>query len=711
MQLVDVDYELLPDFCNDRYHARIVLTATKADADCTETGGLQPEPIESSSLRCPTPLTSSTLTAIDFQCNFSPSRLPHDEGQEKSESQCNSMSRFARLDYKKDVFIALVDAALRTSIAPNPTRISRSISGSNPSESTNLAQFAAPIFCPGYISDVKARASLMPAISRAILSVTARAVAPGLSQDWQNMLCGNAPVQNVSEYALHDDEDRGKSLINAYLWLTATKALINVAKAKRLLPLNLKHDADAPELPTIVPEDLFEALAIRRPTQPENVFRHDISAVQLPTEVSLEWEDRESAEDAPREELEMLFDLYDACQAQRLTTDKPCMEASFEALSVREIVPEFELNLNRTDLLPESVGALDSDEVMLQPSCRSSFSTDSRTVRSFTSDYFTSRQAGLTTLVGPRVTQSPNEYAEQEEGCDFIGEVDTLTVHPIRLLPDRASLIQVTCTQPTSLSHTFPTDNLSVYNDLQDCLSVWSIEETTSSGHDRSTIHQDFGAESEHIDIMAAMDVRSKQPSLSDMLGGDHLMWHMWKRRASVAPREEDSLELHDMFAEDPDMKLIGSRRNSPTLFDTLKEDEEMLDTSFSTSTTNSPITPDSPLDEVFSNPFIVSSPRKASYWPTASAATSQIRQTTPRRQLSRHGSSFMKRLSISRPSSSGGNSSSSNDEIDMQRVEQLVSAKGRSVEIKRRKTLDDYHEQVDENDGVNEMEDEMILN
>ena len=658
-------------------------------------------------------MTSSTVEAIVFLCDFSSPRLPENHGKEGSESQSDSKSGYSCLDDRQDVFVGLVDAALRTSITPNPTRVSRQIKSYEPWESRSLAQFAAPIFSPGYISDVKARVGLMPAITRATLFVAARAVTPGLVQTLEHSLCSNTLGQNSSEYTSQDDECGNKCLINTYLWITMTKALINVEKARRLQPLNSKNDADTPESPGLVPEDLFEALAIQSPTQPEIVLGYDIPSSQPPTDVSLEQGDQEFAEDAPREELEMLFDLYDAVQARRLTTDKACMEvcmeASFGAIPVDEIVPECELKHDCTDLLPESVSALDSDEVMLQPSCQSSFSTDSKPVESFTSNDLTARQARLNRLVGPRAAQSPNEHDEEEERRCFIGESDTLTEPVIRPLPDEASLIQITCTQPTSLSHNPSTDLLSVYNDLEDSLSILSIEETTAYLHNQATLHQGLGEEPEHIDITAAMDVRSKQLSLSDVLGSDHLMWHMWKRRASVAPREEDSLELHDMFADDPDMKLIGSRRTSNTMFDTLREDEEMLDNSFSTQTTNSPSTPDSPLDDTFANPFIVSSPRKASYWPTASTATSQTRQT-PRRRLSRHGSSFMKRLSISRPTSSGANSSTSNEDIDMQKVEQLVGAKGRNVAIKRRKTLDDYHEQLDDNDGSSGLEDEMIL-
>ncbi|OQV09696.1 hypothetical protein CLAIMM_13789 [Cladophialophora immunda] len=49
--------------------------------------------------------------------------------------------------------------------------------------------------------------------------------------------------------------------------------------------------------------------------------------------------------------------------------------------------------------------------------------------------------------------------------------------------------------------------------------------------------------------------------SLAEVLGNDHLLWHMWKRRASVAPRgEEDITDMKTLYATDPDMKLFSSR-------------------------------------------------------------------------------------------------------------------------------------------------------
>ena len=71
------------------------------------------------------------------------------------------------------------------------------------------------------------------------------------------------------------------------------------------------------------------------------------------------------------------------------------------------------------------------------------------------------------------------------------------------------------------------------------------------------------------------MPSRSPRQSLSDALGGDHLLWNMWKRRGSAAPAPEaDMLEMHNMFEHDPDMRLITSNRmdrslhNDPMLFE-----------------------------------------------------------------------------------------------------------------------------------------------
>ena len=155
-------------------------------------------------------------------------------------------------------------------------------------------------------------------------------------------------------------------------------------------------------------------------------------------------------------------------------------------------------------------------------------------------------------------------------------------------------------------------------------------------------------------------------------------------------------MTLHELFARDPDMKLLGSSQRNSRRPSQSAEFDEMLDTACSTNGPNSPSTPQS----TFTDPFPY--PLKSPNGKAEKANSSSSSRPSLSRRLSR-GSSLMKRLSLSTRSSS---STVSTSDIDMQRVEELLNDKRRPMEIKRRKNLEDYHQMDLDVDG-----EEMILN
>ncbi|EXJ66201.1 uncharacterized protein A1O5_10817 [Cladophialophora psammophila CBS 110553] len=159
--------------------------------------------------------------------------------------------------------------------------------------------------------------------------------------------------------------------------------------------------------------------------------------------------------------------------------------------------------------------------------------------------------------------------------------------------------------------------------------------------------------------------------SLAEVLGNDHLLWHMWKRRASVAPRgEEDITDMKTLYATDPDMKLFSSRWDlDPSDISSGSNDDPMLqDLRDSRS---------SPRDKAHS-PMTPNSERRSYFTPTRSSSSSTYvgrSSADPKRR-----SSLIKRFTWG-----GRHNGSEAPALDVSKLEQ------RTMEVKRRKTMDDY--------------------
>ncbi|KIW38358.1 uncharacterized protein PV06_09330 [Exophiala oligosperma] len=88
-----------------------------------------------------------------------------------------------------------------------------------------------------------------------------------------------------------------------------------------------------------------------------------------------------------------------------------------------------------------------------------------------------------------------------------------------------------------------------------------NAQTTPPRGHcdSRHSSNENIATQESTVSMSGDLKQSSSNTSLADALGDDHLLWHMWKRRASVVPRgEEDVLEMKMMFQTDPDMKLFG---------------------------------------------------------------------------------------------------------------------------------------------------------
>jgi len=166
--------------------------------------------------------------------------------------------------------------------------------------------------------------------------------------------------------------------------------------------------------------------------------------------------------------------------------------------------------------------------------------------------------------------------------------------------------------------------------------------------------------------------------SLSDVLGNDHLLWHMWKRRGSVAPRGgQDVEDMRTLYESDPDMKLFGRGWG--------------LDTSdLSSSSNQDPMLQERPSrSRKTSSPASPMSERRSYFGPTrSSSSSSSAGQAIPDPKLQRRGS-IMKRFSW------GGRQHAT----ELTGLE-MSNLSGRDFEVKRRRTMDDYATMEKESNG-----------
>lgn len=172
--------------------------------------------------------------------------------------------------------------------------------------------------------------------------------------------------------------------------------------------------------------------------------------------------------------------------------------------------------------------------------------------------------------------------------------------------------------------------------------------------------------------------------SLSDVIGNDHLLWHMWKRRASVAPRgEQDVEDMRMLYESDPDMKLFGKGwgLDASNMSSSSNQDPMLQEMPSRSRKTGSPA---SPMSE-----------RRSYFGPTrSSSSSSSSGQETPDPKLQRRGS-IMKRFSW------GGRQHAA----ELTGLE-MANLNGRDFEVKRRRTMDDYAtmEKETHGDDSNEM-------
>ena len=175
-----------------------------------------------------------------------------------------------------------------------------------------------------------------------------------------------------------------------------------------------------------------------------------------------------------------------------------------------------------------------------------------------------------------------------------------------------------------------------------------------------------------HMSVMSFS--QNNRTTLSDVLGNDHLLWHMWKRRASVCPPDDEQmLEMKTMYENDPDMRLLG-RRGSIDMQINFDNSDLLEGRQFDETPSVSPRTR-SPAEQMEASPL----EKRPSFFRRASKTIPRRSSTQKSAEKTSRAPGLLKRLSMTSKSSDSG------VEFDDLELE------SRAVEVKRRKTLEDY--------------------
>lgn len=565
--------------------------------------------------------------------------------------------------------LPLADIAIRSLICPRPTKQPAAISSGETNHLFNLASLAPAVFVPGYRNAVQSRAKFIPTIARLLCQF--------LQYSGPRLRC--APTGSGSKDSVIEPWASGEGLVQKkelkqHLWMTLTNGVKNVELARKLKPLHIARASKLPISPCTKFEDLLDTWS---PYEDDKVVRLEDGFGDLHLEDKQDFADSED---------ECFSDLYDDFLSTSVGAGNVASAAIVQfddeipevvrSSPTRDGTLDVTLNSACSKLWPERIFACALEATTACPEGRAS--------------------NGLRTILD----SSNSKLKEATESCistsqpDMIGQEAPSNAyvsrkHPSIALEDEhsdSSRAEMLLLEQFEL-HAVAAD--SSISPAVHQLQVTTPSETQGASHvDNPTrkllkiIDQDTGMPSYE---------KSNRSSLADVIGGDHLLWQMWtKRRPSMIQTDDDMLEMHTMYAQDPDMRLLDTHKELDDYIDDYMLDSETSNASSinSASSTNRqqdfmfPYGPSPVAERKHHHSFHLhkDSPQGSSQ--------SEASRPTSRRKLSR-GQSFFKRLSGSRAPLE----EASNPSRPFHRDEP------RELEIKRRKTLADYDKSSDTDD------------
>ena len=574
-----------------------------------------------------------------------------------------------KISKSSEAVIPLVDIAIRSLICSRPTRSPPTILPLDEDSLFSLANLAPAVFVPGYCDAVQTRARLIPNIAKFLSRFLQHSEhKTELAHDAE---CVEAiETNNLADQHIVEQKDN----IKRHLWMTLTNGVKNVESARKLKPLQRACTTHVQRSPHRIFDDLLNTL---RPHKDDTASLLEDSFEDEHLDVEQDFADRED---------EYLSDLY----------EKVLSTAETATVDVTNLTTaHFDDGFSGARSNPSSDPSM--SVAILDLGCSPSWpehpiSCEPETVSWICSNPRTNQ------ILRTGVDSSGSQLNEVTQSCISIGQADVIgTKEPSH---DYVSRTHPSYTLEDSDSSSSRAESLlleqfvSHARDADFPISPLYHRHTSSETQDIIAIDEDYDRtlpDSSDIDIEMPSYETSNRFSLTDIIGGDQLLWQMWtKRRPSMIQTDDDMLEMHAMYAEDPDMRLLETHTELDD-----KSDEYMLESeSSNASSTNSvsstsrqqdtmlPYDPAPIAERNQHHPFhLHQNASSASFQHGASSSTSS-------RRLSR-GQSFIKRISGIRTSVEETSSP----------LKKFSHDGPRDVEVKRRKTLADYDKSSDNDD------------
>lgn len=550
--------------------------------------------------------------------------------------------------------LPLADIAIRSLICPRPMRSPAASLSCEENSLFNLANLAPAVFIPGHREAVQSRAELIPTIAKSLCQFLQHS-------EPKAHFAHNARESKASgiEHSAEAHSLEQKDNIKQHLWMTLTNGVKNVDLARKLKPLHMARAGGVQVSPSRVFEDLLDTW---RPCEDDTVF---------PLEDDFEDLHLNEEQDFAESEDEYFSDLYDEFFSTSEIGNVNEISQIINSLPLPDRTLNATLNSACSTSWPERTFACEHQGATACP--------ESRTSRGLQTRLDSSDSQLKEATRSRRLTSQPDMIGENGLSHDYVS----------RKLP----------------SHTFEDEDgdssraetlLLEQFELHAASSISPILEQSAPFEEQEIIDVDDNQSHELLnildhDIKMPSCEKCNRSSLADVIGGDQLLWQMWtKRRPSMIQADDDMLEMHTMYAQDPDMRLLDTHEKHDDKGDDYMLDSEPSNASSinSSSSTNRqqdfifPYGPSPVAERKHHHPFHVHKD------PSPTSSQSDSSRPTSRRRLSR-GQSFIKRLSGSRASVEEASSPSRPFSRDTPR----------DVEIKRRKTLADYDKLSDSDD------------
>lgn len=591
---------------------------------------------------------------------------------------CRHQKTRSRSGLDKATIFTLLDAGFRSSIYSRPGSIAARVRVLAQQDSIRLSDIAPAIFVATYIQRLEEKTKLIPGISRWLAAFMESSNSVGRTQVVTDFFRFNSEIgTRINAKALPLQRD---------LWTTATNATRDLATARRLPPLWSSRNVNSEKTSL----DPFATTDMRA------VSDGEAATCETPDP----WCSHASDDEEPDDnlfDLDLQFELQPSIWRRHIST--VTLEGISDSLDTTAVdlhdveIPGGGQGAEALNGLPAAC------EIVARRKDENSKSSNGLL-----------RLSDLSMLAGPDL---PIEEACLISQGSAIGGPAWLTQNVIRMHPLRQQQDERDVDHPRFPSrkesslyqrhHLGRSEGDGASGVIVGQIWDWYTNRrptdicsspTTTSEQDLIQDSISFHYDSEEDDFIADRAVPMSKPlkqdtvdsSLADVLGNDHLLWHMWKRRASVAPRgEEDIVDMRMMYETDPDMKLLSGRWDlDPSDVSSGSNEDPMLQET---------MTMRSPHRETHSQPITPNSERR-SYFPStrSSSSSSYVGRSSsdPKRR-----SSLIKRFTWG-----GRNNAAEAPRLDMSKIN------NRTMEVKRRKTMDDYEmmDREENEDDSNEM-------